>query len=256
MDLHGAPAGCGRGRLGGMEPAVHLAHIRADADALLAAARAQPDAPVPSCPGWTRTKLAKHLCAALGWAAVQAEAGPDVAKVFSDAPRPAAGDDVLAFFDAVVDRAVAAMAAMDMAAIYPSHVGPKPGAFYPRRMAHEAAVHRWDAAGGAIDAALAVDGIDEMLELAGPAAAALGRLAGPPSTLHLHATDTDDGEWLVTFGPERISFEREHGKGDAAVRATASDLYLFAWGRLPLDDRFEVFGDRAAAERWTAVLSF
>ena len=54
--------------------------------------------------------------------------------------------------------------------IWPTWAGDRPGSFYPRRMAHETAVHRWDAVGGAIDPALAVDGIDEHLGLFAPLA--------------------------------------------------------------------------------------
>ncbi|HEY9556443.1 MAG TPA: maleylpyruvate isomerase N-terminal domain-containing protein [Acidimicrobiales bacterium] len=238
-----------------LSPEAHIAHIRADAHALLAAARAEPDAPVPSCPGWTRTKLVKHLCVALGWAVAQAEAGPDDPKVFRDAARPAEGEDVLDFFEGVVDRTVSALGAIDMTATFPTWLGPRPGAWVARRMAHETAIHRWDAAGGAFDAALAIDGIDELLDELAPLDHLAERLDGTTSTVHLHSTDSDDGEWLVTFGPERITSERVHGKGDAAVRGSASNLYLFAWNRVPLDDRFEVFGDRAAAERWSQVIS-
>jgi uncharacterized protein (TIGR03083 family) len=237
-----------------VEPDVHLAHIRSDAATLLAVVRARPDAPVPACPGWNGTTLVKHLCRVLGWAAVQAEAGPDVARSFADAPRPGEGRDVLDFFEDVVDRALAALGGIDATARYPTWAGPRPGAWLTRRMAHETAVHRWDVAGGPVDAALAVDGIDELLEVFGPLAADLDRLEGAPSTLHLHATDSDAGEWLVTFGPDRITSEHAHGRGDAAVRGPASDLYLFAWNRVPLDDRFDVFGDRSAAERWHQVI--
>lgn len=238
-----------------MDPDQHVAHVRADATAVLAAARAEPDAPVVACDGWDRTTLIRHLCVPLGWATVQAEAGPDEERRFRDAPRPAEDEDVFDFFEAAVERGVAALAAMDPAATFPTWAGPRPGAWFPRRMAHELAVHRWDAAGGSFDAALAVDGVDELLDefapLVDPA-----RLEGRSSTVHLHATDHDDGEWLVTIGPERVASERAHAKGDAAVRGTASDLYLFAWNRVPLDDRFEVLGERAAAERWAATIAF
>ena len=40
------------------------------------------------------------------------------------------------------------------------------------------------------------------------------------------------------------------------MRGSASDLYLFAWNRVPLDDRFDVIGDRGAAERWTTTVRF
>jgi uncharacterized protein (TIGR03083 family) len=237
-----------------MDASQHLAHLRADAAALVAACRAEPDAPVASCPGWDRTTLAKHVCVPLGWSALQAEVGPGEKRGFRDAPRPGEGDDVCDFLEAAVDRAVAAMSAMDAAATYPTWAGPPPAGWLPRRMAHETAIHRFDVAGGGFDAAFAVDGVDEVFDVFAPLIGA-DRFGGESSTLHLHSTDTDDGEWLATLGPEAVTAERVHGKGDAAVRAAASDLYLFVWNRVPLDERFEVLGDRAAAERWTATVS-
>ena len=238
-----------------MDPDQHVAHVRADATAVLAAARAEPDAPVAACEGWDRTTLIRPLCVPLGWATVQAEAGPEEERRFRDAPRPGEDDDVFDFFEAAIDRAVAALGSIDAEATFRTWAGPRPGAWFPRRMAHEVAIHRWDGAGGGFDADLAIDGIDELLEefspLVDPA-----RLDGRATTLHLHSTDSDDGEWLVTLGPERVTSERTHAKGDAAVRGAASDLYLFAWNRVPLDDRFEVIGDRTAAERWAATMAF
>jgi uncharacterized protein (TIGR03083 family) len=237
-----------------MDPADHLRHLESDAATFAAACRAEPDAPVASCPGWDRTTLARHLCVPLGWAALQAETGPGERKGFKDAPRPGEGDDVFDFFEATAARCVAALGAVDPTTTFPTWAGPRPGAWFHRRMAHEAAIHRFDAAGGDHDAAFAVDGIDEILDQFAPFLDP-ARFEGRSSTLHLHATDTDAGEWLVTLGPERLTSERVHGKGDAAVRASASDLYLFAWNRIPLDERFEVLGDRSAAERWTATVA-
>jgi uncharacterized protein (TIGR03083 family) len=238
-----------------MDARQHLDHLRSDAATLVAACRAEPDAPIAACPGWDRATLAKHVCVPLGWSAVQAEAGPDEKRGFRDAPRPAEGDDVCDFLEGAVERAIAAMSAMDPAAAYPTWAGPQPAGWLPRRMAHEVAIHRFDAAGGSFDAGLAVDGIDELLDVFAPLLGA-DRFGGESTTLHLHSTDRDDGEWLVALGPERLTAERRHAKGDAALRAPASDLYLFAWNRVPLDDRFEVIGDRAAAERWRATVSF
>jgi uncharacterized protein (TIGR03083 family) len=238
-----------------MDPAVHIAHLRADAATLLDAARAEPDAPVPSCPGWDRRKLVKHLCVPYGWASAQAEAGPDERRGFKDAARPGDGDDVFEFFEGAAARVTAALGAMDAAATFPTWAGPRPGAWFPRRMAHETAVHRWDGAGGTFDADLAVDGIDELLDEFTPMLGA-DRFGGTSSSVHLHATDTDTGEWLVTLGPDALTAERRHAKGDAAVRGAAADLYLWAWNRVPLDDRFEVIGDRAAAERWSEAVTF
>ena len=236
-----------------MDPATHLAHLRADATTLLAAAVADPEAPVAACPGWDRRALLAHLCVPYGWATLQALAGPDERRGFRDVVRPGEDDDVLELFDRAADRVVEVLGAMDTDATWPTFAGPRPGAWFPRRMAMETAIHRHDGAGGAIDAELAVDGVDELLEELAPLLPP-DVFGGVGSTLHLHATDLDTGEWLVTLGPERVTSERVHAKGDAAVRATASDLFLFAWNRVPLDDRFEVIGDRAAAERWATTI--
>ena len=142
---------------------------------------------------------------------------------------------------------VEALSTMDTDAVWPTWAGERPGSFYPRRMAHETAVHRWDAGGGDIDPALAVDGIDEHLGLFAPLAA--GDALPRHGTIHLHATDVE-GEWLVTLGPDGITFEHGHAKGDVALRGTASDLLLWAWNRVPPDDRFEVFGEPALLDAW------
>lgn len=130
--------------------------------------------------------------------------------------------------------------------------------FWPRRMAHETAMHRWDgehAAGVAapIDADLAVDGIQERFD----------NLAYMPfrepftgggDTVHLHCTDRD-GEWLVRIEPDGVRVTREHAKGDVAARGSASDLLLVLQGRLP-PGAVEVFGDVALLERWQREVRF
>ncbi|HEV7888142.1 MAG TPA: hypothetical protein VGO92_11335, partial [Acidimicrobiales bacterium] len=68
---------------------------------------------------------------------------------------------------------------------------------------------------------------------------------------HLHATDVP-GEWLVSFEGGVVDVQRGHAKGDAALRGTASDLFLFLWGRAG-PDALEVFGDPAVVEAWRQV---
>ena len=122
-------------------------------------------------------------------------------------------------------------------------------AFVRRRIAHETAVHAWDAGDAAgsrqpLDADLAVDGIDEFFEIFTPLTP--GAPIEPVTTVHLHATDRD-GEWLISVGGGLFQIERGHAKGDVAVRATASDLLLLLWNRVELGgDGFAVFGDEQA----------
>jgi hypothetical protein len=86
----------------------------------------------------------------------------------------------------------------------------------------------------------------------------LGRavLTGSGETIHLHATDDgiEGGEWLLTLASDGVEVEHGHGKGDAAVRAPASDLVLFVWNRIDLD-QLEVFGDAALLEQWRKSVS-
>jgi uncharacterized protein (TIGR03083 family) len=121
-------------------------------------------------------------------------------------------------------------------------------------MAHEIAVHGWDAQLAAgqpqpVEPELASDGVDEFLTvfLVSPRFSAKP-LAG---SVHLHATDTP-GEWLVRQEDDgTLVVTAEHAKGDAALRGQASQLLLALWGRLRLDE-LDVIGDRAAAEHLLA----
>ena len=113
-------------------------------------------------------------------------------------------------------------------------------------------MHRYDAETAArtptpIDAALAVDGIDEFFIVFLPRLADNFADVGN-GTVHLHCTDVT-GEWLVARRDGEVAVTAEHAKGDVAARGTASDLFLFLWGRVPAD-ALEVFGDAALLERF------
>lgn len=237
-----------------MDAATHLAHLRTDGGALLAAQAEDPTATVAPCPGWDRTHLLRHLGGLYSWVQVQAARGPDERVGFKGAERPPEGDAMPAWVAAQLTGAVAAMESMDLEATWPTWAGPRPGTWFPRRLAQETAVHRWDAVGGAVDAALAVDGIDELLEIFLPRVPA-ERLEGASGTIHLHATDIE-GEWLVRLSPDGITSEHGHAKGDVALRGSASDLLLWAWNRVPVDDRFTVFGDDAPLTTWRRTVVF
>jgi uncharacterized protein (TIGR03083 family) len=230
-----------------MDAATHLDHLRRDAAGLLAAYRDGPGVGVPSCPGWDRAALLAHTAGVHAWVRAQLDLGPGERVRLSTVVGPP--DEGLAeWYDAGAAALVARLEAMDLAATWPTWAGPQPGTFFPRRMAQETAVHRWDADGTPLDPALAVDGIDEHLELMAPRIPA-ERFDGVAGTIHLHATDAD-GEWLVTVGADGIAFEHGHAMGDVALRGTASDLLLWVWGRQQPDDRYEVFGDPALLCVW------
>ncbi len=237
-----------------MDPAAHVAHLRTDSAALLQAQRADPTTAAWTGLGWDRTELLAHVANMHGWVRAQLLLGPGERIRFSAVERAPEGDALPTFFDVGVGELADLLTAMDLEATWPTWAGPQPATFFPRRMAQETAVHRWDADGGPIDAELAVDGIDELLELFAPRLPA-ERWGDASGTIHLHATDVD-GEWLIRLTPDGITFEHGHAKGDVALRGTAQDLLLWSWNRVPVDDRFEVFGDPTLLSTWTTSVTF
>lgn len=241
-----------------MDHRLQIEHLRADSATLLAACSSDPNAEVPSCPGWRRHDLLAHVGGVHSWARAQLEIGNGERVKMSAVERPPEGPVLPGWFEAGAGSLVAALEVMDIEATWPTWAGPQPGSFFPRRMAQETAVHRWDVVPEPIDAGPAVDGIDELLELfvARLPAERFGAVTG---TIHLHATDRgldDSGEWLVEFDDQGITFHKGHARGDAALRGTASDLLLWVWNRVTLGDRFEVFGNQDLLRFWTETVVF
>lgn len=225
-----------------MEPAVYLEALRRDGTALSRAARGAPDAAVPSCPGWSMTDLVAHVGQVHRDKAGIARAGAVRERPARAADATQTGDALLAWYDEGLADLVAVLAAADPdqpAWSWSRHPGDARIAFWLRRMAHETAVHRWDAehaAGLPATAigppALAADGVDEVLFLwmGDPDDPPYTRAAG---TVHLHASDTP-GEWVLRLGGQGgVEVRRSHEHADVALRGPASDLDLVLWGRLP-----------------------
>jgi len=237
-----------------MDRAVLIDHVRADSARLLAAQQESPHALAWEGLGWDRTQLLEHVAHVHARIRAQLEAGPAERIRFSEVPAPPGGDALARTFSQGVDDLVHLLEEMDVAIDWPTWAGQQPGTFFPRRMAQEMSIHRWDAVGGDIEAALAVDGVTELLELFAPRLPT-ERFGSTTGTLHLHATDVE-GEWLVQLGPDRVTFQLGHAKGDVALRGRASDLLLWAWNRAPVDDRFEVFGDLTLLGAWRTTVVF
>lgn len=228
----------------------YLDWLRSDGDAFVAAVEAGDlDAGVASCPGWSVRDLAHHM--GMIWAWVDIIVGSR-ARARVDFPSVDLVDaDLPAWLRSTLDALLEALAEADPTEPIWGWAGSGVG-FWARRMAHETAVHRWDAesstdAPDPLPAELAVDGIDEFLELLGHRQAAR-RIPDSGATIHLHSTDAD-GEWLITLTGADFSVTHEHAKGDAAARAKASDLDLWLWGRVG-HERLDVFGDKAILDEF------
>jgi len=226
-----------------------LIAVQREGRALLAAAGQTPDAPIEHCPDWDMSGLVDHMSGIWTFMTAQLEAGnPD------KATRPDEDDSTP---DEQLGRLVALLGSRDPEAPCWNWCEPegRTVSWMIRRMAQEAAMHRWDAENAAGTAApfdpdLAADAVDEILavhwrhRMRGPVS------GYPTSTLHLHRTD-GEGEWLLSSVDDQLVVSHEHAKGDAAARGSASDLALLVWGRR--QPTVEVFGDEAVLDAWLAL---
>jgi len=235
-------------------PATYLDHLRREGESMRAAASGVPlDTPVTSCPGWDVAELLRHTGGVHRWATAIVRSRSTTPVSRRDLPAAPGGDGLIEWFAEGLAQLLEVLSLAGPEATAWNWVGaPQTSAFWFRRQTHETAVHRWDteaagSGGNPLSAPLAVDGIDELLDLLVPRAWPKGEdpLGG---SLHVHATDAE-GEWTVAAGADGRHLTRGHGKGDAAVRGTASDLLLFLWGR-PVTERVEVFGQSAIPARW------
>jgi uncharacterized protein (TIGR03083 family) len=248
-----------------VEPNDHVAAIASEGAALAGTAASGLDRPIPSCPDWDMAKLILHVGLVHTWAGecVRRRATEGVDR--STLPRAPEGTARVAWLGAATASLIDALGAAaddDPAGAWREE--PVTAAFWRRRMAHETAVHRWDAQAAVgrpepVDAPLAADGIAEVVELLLPisvAAASTGQALG---TLHLHCTDVP-GEWLLSVRDGRLDVIPGHAKADAALRGDASSLYLACWGRgsdgARSDEAPEVLGDKAVAEAWLALMGW
>jgi uncharacterized protein (TIGR03083 family) len=230
------------------------AHLVTEATRFRAAiTAAAPDAKVPTCPEWTAIDLLDHLTETydhkIQSMRLMRRPGVNDGIVRPGGPAErfdAALAELLAEFD---DRGPESLS-------YTWYGYDQTTGFWIRRMTHETLVHRADAelaAGlpvGPIDAALALDGIDEMLMV---------MLSWGSRTDRDWAHDTvaeNDGlqievkagsqSWTVICSVAGIAIADGVAAGTTAtVSGTPGEVLLWLWGRLPFD-ALAVEGDRAA----------
>jgi len=220
-----------------MDPASYLDHLRSELSAFEACLAGDLSAPVRPCGDWTLYDLADHLGHGNVWAATA------VTEQHGDYARPAAPrerDALREWFAGTADTLLAALATDPSAPAWTIAPPPTVG-FWQRRRCHEALIHRWDAEhalgiGRPLDPALAADGIAEVIDTMTPRQIRLGRTAEPTRAVRFTAADAASS-WVL--GP---------GEPVATARATAPDLLLLLWHRLPADDPAITWdGDRDAA---------
>jgi uncharacterized protein (TIGR03083 family) len=218
----------------------YVGSIEADAAALAAAARsAGLDALVPTCPDWKVQDLVQHITGVHTWAEAMVRTRSTAYLDHATLEQPP-GDGPVERFEAGAAALVDTLRStpLDTPVFNWSVNRPQVAEFWPRRMAQETAVHRYDAQAAAgpgsvaaVPTALALDGIDEFLDVFLRARATFVPDTTLGGSLHVHCTDAE-GEWLVSVAGGVTDIAREHGKGDAALRGSASDLLLLLWNRI------------------------
>jgi uncharacterized protein (TIGR03083 family) len=234
-------------------------------------------ATVPTCPDWTLEQLVRHsggaLCLADAHVRTRAEEFIPFDRIPGRGGPEEKGDPAAldAWLAETVERLLDTLREAGPDAKVWSWFTDHSSGFWARRMTHELAVHRADAALTAglpyeLAPEVAADALDEWLGML-PALLQWrkGRgeeqeLEGPAGTIHLHATDTApelNAEWLVETGEGGGAWRRGHEKATVALRGPLTSVLLAYYRRLPLDSgELEVIGDRDVLESWLARTAF
>lgn len=230
-----------------------------------------PAAAVPTCPAWDASDLLWHLTGVQHfWNRVvtQRPAPPDD---FQEPERPGSYAELLAAFDAASAAFATTLENADPADAAWTWSDEQTVGFTFRRQALEALVHRLDAevcAGipSEMDALLAADGVDEVLDIMYGGCPPWGTFSPLEHYLRVDLIDVDQQVWLqfghfdgtspegVEYHEDDISVVADPGiEPDAVVSGTASVLLARLWRRGPGDD-IHLAGDMQLVDRFRAAI--
>lgn len=225
----------------------YLEVVEREGGALVAAVRADLQAPVGCYDGWTVADLARHVGQVHRWVTgVVADRATERTAMPTHEVAEAGLADWLA--DSVAGLVAALTAADPDAQVWTISRTLRTNDFWRRRMALETTLHRWDAqdAQGKADAVadwLAREGVDETLRmymaerLEGRDVGGAGERVG---------VDADGQGWTVRLHADGLEIGEGIGSPDAVIAGSPLDLWLLLCGRSHLD-RLEVRGDQDAA---------
>jgi uncharacterized protein (TIGR03083 family) len=219
----------------------YLECLASDFSRLRSVVALAPAAAVPTCPGWTITDLTRHVAEVYlhKTRAMQDGVEPDPWP-----PAELADEEPLA----LLDRAYAGLG-HEFATRKPEdpaggwYIPDQTVGFWIRRMAQETVIHRIDAELGArqsvapVPADLAIDGIDELLEVfVAFSVRAWGKyftdiLASSPG--RSYRVQTEGAAWHVRTGPGVFTVENGMGSDplDVTVRGAPMPVLRWMWNR-------------------------
>jgi len=201
------------------------------------------DALVESCPGWSFTQLAQHMCGTQRWsthALLTGERG-------EHPQAPTQREELYAYFVEGTQQLLEASKSIDPQRPTWSF-GPQPrvAEFWTRRQAHEVTIHLWDAYASRgkvydIPNELALDGLNEIAEVFFPMRLKRGDFPALPITLALAPVGSNDVVELIADPGT------DHPK--VVIHGSAADLLLLLWGRIALDG-FQIDGSIDSARQF------
>ena len=224
------------------------------------ASKADPQVPVPTCPGWSVADLVQHTGGIHRWAKtmVAAVSQERLSGKNVQLDLPADKADLPAWLGDGAPALVETFRAADPDAQMWAWGSDKHARFWSRRMIHETAVHGADAASAAgveltIDPSVAIDGIDEFLDNLPHAvyfAPRVAELKGSGENIVLQDEDSRTF-WTIRLDPDGFTWDHDEGSANVLVTASASDLLLFSYGRRTIGDELIAYqGDRALLDFW------
>ncbi|MFI6875427.1 maleylpyruvate isomerase family mycothiol-dependent enzyme [Streptomyces sp. NPDC050400] len=262
----------------------YVAQLRCDVEAFEAAARRATQQEdngslclVPSCPGWSMADLVFHLGSVhrhviqvvssgrRGWPQradrswLRLPTGraswPDPQRAPNHGPLP---PSLLDWFREGASRLAELLAGRDPAERVWTWGREQSVGFWQRMQAIEAAVHRWDAenavgSAGPLERLLAMDAVTHTFEVMAPARRRWSP-APPGQGERMRFRQSDGfGIWVVQLDTEGALLNHGTGCCHAELTATASDLALFLWHRIPKDG-LEVRGDASLLDLYFKVV--
>jgi uncharacterized protein (TIGR03083 family) len=234
-----------------------VAAIRREGESILACGRQDLDIAVPTCGDWRMGDLLGHM-ATVYRRATTAVADHATAEV-AWSPPPDDLDDPAEYFAEALEDLVHALADNDAESpAWNWSGGDQTSRFWARRMAHESAVHRYDAqrAHGLaqpIDADLACDGMDELVDLLLPRVIVRDSPALPTGTYQYVATD--GSEWVVKSGDAGVERLPAPRNVDVTITGPASAVLLAAYGRVKWAS-LETSGNESLLGEWSRAFRF
>jgi uncharacterized protein (TIGR03083 family) len=202
---------------------------------------------VPTCPEWDLAALANHLGGVYRSTATAVNENK-----YSEGPTgPADHGATARWFTESAQGLLGAFSRHDHQDRCWTMAPPAIVGFWVRRMAHETAMHLWDAelsqgVIGRIDPRLAADGVDEVVTMFFPRQVRLSRIRPLEAAVRLEIDDVETAD-LVLAGD---GMHPHRGTIDATVRGTAEHILLALWKRKTLDEaELRISGDSMAVER-------